>query len=143
MSQPPEWENLRAELSAVVSSAAAFNAYVFDVWSNFWCAAHSYAYVAEEELAELIRLIAKMKHVSLTRGAQLDTAYSNHVSRWHLYAKTYGSCYVLLLRFPGGFREAETRDAVAAALSRIEALTLLLPPPDGPGSDGGEAASSA
>ncbi len=135
MSQPPEWENLRVELAALVQGAEAFNAYVFDVWNNFWCAAHSYAYAPDEELAHLIQLVAKERHVALTHGGHLDTALSS--SSAHAYVKTYGSCYVLLLRFAGDFDEDRVRARVHAELTRLEALTLLLPPPEGPDSDGG------
>lgn len=135
MSQPPEWEHLQAELADLVLGAEAFNAYVFDVWNNFWCAAHSYAYAPDEELARLIQLVAKERHVALTHGGHLDTALS--VPDAHLFVKTYGSCYVLLLRFAGDFSVEQVRSRVHAAIPRIEALTLLLPPPDGPESDGG------
>jgi hypothetical protein len=35
MSRSPAWEDLRAELEAMVGAASCFNAYVFDVWDNF------------------------------------------------------------------------------------------------------------
>jgi hypothetical protein len=86
MSRSPEWEDLRAELEAMVGAASCFNAYVFDVWDNFWCAA---------------------------RG------------------------------FSGPFDLEKTREVVRDRLPGLEALTLRVPPPDGPGADGSEAAGTA
>ena len=141
MAQSAEWDELQRELEAVAVAAHAFNAYVFDVWDNLWCAAHGFSDVPREDVAKLIHAAAARRGVSLVRGGKLDTCISEFVG--YVYLRTYGSCYVLLLRFPGPFDQDKARGAVTEALQRLEALTLRLPPPDGPGSDGNEAAGSA
>ncbi len=141
MAQSAEWQELQRELEAIAGAAHAFNAYVFDVWDNLWCTAHGYDEAPREELALLIHAAATRKGVSLVRGGKLDTAFSQFSG--FIYLRTYGSCYVLLLRFPGPFDHDRAQQAVTEALQRLEALTLRLPPPDGPGSDGTEAAGSA
>lgn len=141
MSRSPEWEELRAELETVVGASSCFNAYVFDAWDNFWCAAHSFMEARGEDLVHLIHAAAARERVTLTRGGKLDTAISGRLG--HAYLRTYGSCYIVFLRFSGPFDVNETRTVVRAALPRLEALTMRLPPPDGPGADGGEAAGTA
>ena len=135
------WEDLRNELERVATGAHAYNAYVLDAWDVLWCAAHSFAAVYEEDLVAIVHAAGSKKGISLSRGGKLDTSLSS--PKGHAYLRTYGSCYVVVLRYAGPFDESKARDVVTAALPRLEALTLLLPPPDGPGSSGNEAASTA
>jgi hypothetical protein len=137
----PEWEKLRSELERLMHASRAFNAYVLDAWDNVWCSAHGYADTVHEDLTELVHDAARHRGISLTRGGKLDTYFSGRAG--HAYLRTYGSCYVLLLRFSGPFDHANAREITTEHLPRLEALTLALPPPDGPGSDGSEAASTA
>jgi hypothetical protein len=137
----PEWEELRAELEAIAAACSSFNAYILDVWDNSWCAARGFNDMPRADLADFIHAAASRKAVTLTRGGKLDTSLSGPMG--HAFLRTYGSCYVLLLRFSRPFDVEKTRDTVRAALPRLEALTMRLPPPDGPGSDGNEAAGTA
>jgi hypothetical protein len=141
LSRSPEWEELRLELEAVAAASSCFNAYVLDAWDNFWCAARGFTEAPREDLADLVHAAATRKGVTLTRGGKLDTSLSGRTG--HAYLRSYGSCYVLLLRFSGPFDVNKTREAVLDALPRLEALTIRLPPPDGPGADGSEAAGTA
>jgi hypothetical protein len=141
LSRSSEWEELRAELEAITGASSCFNAYVFDVWDNFWCAARGFTDTPRDDLADFQHAAATRAGVTLNRGGKLDTSLSGRMG--HAYLLTYGSCYVLLLRFSGPFDVAKTREAVREALPRLEALTLRLPPPDGPGADGSEAAGTA
>jgi hypothetical protein len=141
MTPSREWEELRGELERVAAAALAYNAYVLDAWDVMWCAAHSFTAVYGEDLAAIVHAAAAKKGVSLTRGGKLDTSVSG--PKGHAYLRTYGSCYVVVLRYAGPFDESKARDVATAALPRLEALTLLLPPPGGPGSSGNEAAGTA
>jgi hypothetical protein len=136
-----EWGELRRELEVVARAAAAFNAYVVDAWGVAWCAASHFEHIWPEDLAELVRLAEECRRVPVARGGKLDLALSG--PKGHAYLRTYASCYVVVLRYAGPFDEAKAREAVSAALPRIESLTLRLPPPDGPGSSGNEAVGSA
>jgi hypothetical protein len=78
---------------------------------------------------------------SLARGGQLDIAMSDRMG--HRYLRTYGSCYVLLVRFSAACEVTAVRASIEPALPRWEALTLRLPTSGGPGSSEGQAAKRA
>ena len=141
MSASREWEALRKELEALAEATRAFNVYVVDAWDNVWCAARWFDSVYPDDLAALVRAEVTRRGVSLQRGGKLDASVVG--AKGHAYIRTYGSCYVLVLRFAGPFDSAATREAVVGVLPRLERLTLGLPPPDGPGSSGHEALGSA
>jgi hypothetical protein len=133
---------LRAELDAVVTDAGALNAYVVDAWDNVWCIARGSQTARPcRELAECVHSAVKQTGVSLARGGRLDMALSEGYGQ--VYLRSYASCYVILLQFSGPFNLNRARDAVRAALPRLEALTLLRPPDGGPGSAGNDAAATA
>jgi len=136
-----EWEELRKELEVLAAVTHAFNAYVLDAWDNVWCAARWFTSIYPEDLIALLHTSIARKGIPLQRGGKLDVSLSS--PKGHAYLRTYGSCYVLLLRFGGPFDEIGARAAVDAALARLELLTVNLPPPGGPGSSGNEAVGSA
>jgi hypothetical protein len=135
-----QWEALRRELESVAQRAKAFNAYVFDAWDNQWCAARGFSDVPRDDLVDIVHT-AIGRRTPLRRGGTLDTVVSGRTG--HAYLKSFGSCYVLLLRYAGGFDDDLTRTVVMDELARIEALTMALPSPDGPGSDATDAAKRA
>lgn len=135
-----EWQDLQRELETVAREAKAFNAYVFDAWDKMWCAVRGFNEMPREDLVDLIRAGIGRSGTPLQRGGTLDTCVRRPA---YAYLKTYGSCYVLLLRYGGPFDMKTTRAAVSGALSKIEALTLRLPPSGGPGSHAGEASKRA
>jgi hypothetical protein len=141
VSTSSEWQALRRELQILANTTSAFNAYVVDAWGVAWCAARYFESIYPEDLATLVHLAEERRRVRVTYGGKLDTALSG--PRGHAYVRTYASCYVVLLRYAGPFDETKAREATTAALPRLEALTLRLPPPDGPGSSGNQAAGSA
>lgn len=136
-----EWEALQRELDQVANAVDAYNAYVLDAWDNLWCSARHFDLVYNEDLVAIVRAATAPKGVPLTHGAKLDTCLP--APKGHSYLRTYGSCYVVVLRFGGTFDETKTREVVTAALPRIEALTLRLPPPNGPGTGSNEAVGTA
>jgi hypothetical protein len=58
-------------------------------------------------------------------------------------AKSFASLYVAVVWFGGPFTVAPAHDVLSAALPEIEALTLALPPWDGPGAGSGAARQRA
>ena len=137
----PEWRELQAALESVSSKARAFNAYVFDAWGKLWCAAHGFSEMPRDDLFDLIRTAVARSGTPLQRGGALDTCLSGRTG--HAYLKTFGSCYVLQLRYAGPFDQKSACAAVAKALPVIEALTLRLPPSGGPGGHASEASKRA
>jgi len=136
-----EWRALRDELEAISARTHAFNAYVFDAWDNLWCSAHSFESVASDDLLGFVHRMLARSHVSLVRGGVLDDCVSD--SRGYVYVRSYASCYVLVLRFSSRPECSLARAVVEAELDKLEALTLKLPPSDGPGTSGAESANRA
>jgi hypothetical protein len=141
LTESVEWQDLQRELELVVKTVGAFNAYVFDAWDNMWCSAHGYVEAPRDDLVKLIHAGVVKGRRPLARGGQLDTAMSDKMG--HRYLRTYGSCYVLLVRFSAGPDVAAVRAAVGSALPQLEARTLRLPTVGGPGGSGNEAAKRA
>ena len=137
----PEWEELRKALEALADATGAFNAYVLDAWDYLFCAARWFEHVYADDLAAVVRAAVARNGIPLQRGGKLDLTILHQ--NCPTYLRTYGSCYVLVLRFAAPFEEGEVRQRVAAVLPRLELLTISLPPPDGPGSAGNEAMGSA
>jgi hypothetical protein len=69
----------------------------------------------------------------LSRGGRLDRALIPSREDYGLF-RTFSGVYVLLLRSLVPVDGASWPGAITEALPRIQALTLALPPPDGPGS---------
>ncbi len=133
-----EWKELQGELQALAQSAKAFNVHVFDIWDNCWCAARGFNEMPRPDLVDFIRAAESQARVALQRGGSLNDSFSSRMG--HVFIRTYGSCYILLLRFSAPADTVQVRSAVGAALPRIEALTLRLPPSGGPGTLPHEAA---
>lgn len=128
----PEWLALQDRLVTLTTFTGAHNAYVVDAWLNIWCSAHSYDAALEGLARDLTRTALGTLRPSLQRGGRLDRSLPC------TYMRSYAGVYVLLLRFSGEFEDRAVQSAVAAALPAIEALTVALPPPDGPGAGGAE-----
>jgi hypothetical protein len=68
---------------------------------------------------------------SLRRGGRLSVANVDGDDRY--IAESFAGIYVVVVWFEGPFELDLARARVRRAQPRIEALTLALPPPDGPG----------
>jgi hypothetical protein len=73
----------------------------------------------------------------IRRGKHLDVAKVDGDDRY--VATSFAGIYVLVEWFDRAFEPALVRARIRRAPPEIEALTLGLPPPDGPGCDDGSA----
>lgn len=128
----PEWQRLADVLSALSTECGATNGYVLDAWANLWCAGNDLHSGGESDrVMSLAQRELATLPVALNRGGKLDRAHGE------TYFRSFAGIYVLVLRFnDDAIDAAQVRAAVAKALPAVEALTLLLPPPDGPTSGG-------
>lgn len=133
----PEWERLGAALFALAEACGTRNAFVLDAWANLWCAANRYDGPDGDLAMELAHAQLAALPIPLNRGGGIDRVA--HRS----FLKSFAGIYVLALLFDGPFSPAAVRAAVDNALPGIEALTLLLPPPDGPEAGSGRGAGIA
>jgi hypothetical protein len=136
-SRTPEWLALSAELVALSRAAHAHNAYVADATGMSWCAAHDFSEQLPQAVSDLLTWKLEQIPKSLPKGGVLDAVVSHATGTptGHAYFASFAGVYILVLRFAGPFDVENVRARVRAALPRLEALTLALPPPDGPERD--------
>jgi hypothetical protein len=129
----PEWQRLADALGDLSRESGATNGYVLDAWANLWCAGND-LYLGGESgpIMELTQAQLLSLPRPLNRGGRIDRAQGL------TYFRSFAGIYVVVLRFQAPFDLAALRPVVTKALPRIEALTLALPPPEGPGSGGAE-----
>jgi hypothetical protein len=124
----PEWAALAQALAALASRTGATNAFVIDAWGHLWCRARAHG--APDHLFRLATAVLQRASKPLTRGGRLDVGAIGDDEAW--YARSFAGVYVVLVLFERTFDELAVRRAVTESLREIEALTLSLPPPDGP-----------
>ena len=124
-----EQQELAGALHQLCMDSGASNAFVFDAWGLIW------AYATRPEGTVRERLFAQLKRIlegvepRLHRGGKLDRLIDDPKSP--MFCVSFSSAYVLGLWVGEGANDFQMRRAVKAALPRIEAMTLALPPPDG------------
>ncbi len=123
---------LAAALATLAKECGAQNAHVLDAWANLWCSADAYDGPGGDLAIGLTDAQLKKLRLPLNRGGRLHCATATD------YFRSFAGIYVVNLHFAGPFDADAVLTATDAALPRIEALTLLLPPPEGPGSGGAE-----
>lgn len=127
----PEWQRLADALDELSRECEATNGYVLDSQANLWCAGNDLYYGGESDaVMDLTQKQLAALPQPLNKGGRIDRAFGR------TYFRSFAGVYVLALRFAGPFDVSRAREASSRALPKIEALTLLLPPPEGPGSAG-------
>lgn len=134
----PTWAALHRALGELVSECGATCAAVIDDGNGLWCTSHR----GFDEAADRFyrEEIATRPDVRLKRGGRLHVVREQPPDRAYV-AESFASIYVVIVWFDREFDPFTARTRVRAALPRIEALTLCLPPPFGP--DAGAAAGKS
>ena len=134
----PQWQRLAAALGTLAAECGAANVYLLDAWANLWCAGQDpYDGSDNTRIMEFTHRQLAALRVPLNRGGRIDRAYPN------AYLRSFAGVYVIVVDLSGRFDVSLVRAAVGKALPNIEALTLALPPPDGPESGGAAGFGSA
>ncbi|WP_437812635.1 hypothetical protein [Sorangium sp. So ce1078] len=135
----PAWKALRDALGDLVARAGAVTAAVIDESNNIWCAwpVSPAVLPLAARFAELE--VAHRAGPPLRRGGRLSVARPAAPPEDAYLAESFGGIYVLVLWFEGPFDAAFQRARLRRELPRIEALTIGLPPPDGPEASEGAA----
>ncbi len=120
--------------SLVYDCDASFGA-IIDEGNGLWCAAPAMAGAAATANRFYQREMAP-RSKSLLRGQRLSIQKASGLDRYA--AESFAAIYVVVLWFDEAFEPLEIRRRICEKLPLIEALTLALPPFDGP--DGGDAA---
>ncbi|WP_437589661.1 hypothetical protein [Sorangium sp. So ce1000] len=135
----PEWKALRDTLSDLVARAGAAAAAVIDESNNIWCAWPVAPTVVPLAARFAERELGDRSGPPLRRGGRLRVARPAAPPEDSYLAESFGGIYVLVLWFGGPFDADFQRARLRRELPRIEALTVALPPPDGP--EAGEGAA--
>ncbi|WP_437953469.1 hypothetical protein WME98_24390 [Sorangium sp. So ce296] len=139
----PEWKALRDTLRDLVARAGAAAAAVIDESNNIWCAWPVASTVPPLAARFAERELAGRPGPSLRRGGRLRVAHPAGSPDDSYMAESFGGIYVLVLWFNGPFDPDFQRARLRRELPRIEALTVALPPPDGPDATEGAAKQRA
>ena len=145
--QVPEWKALADELESVVQQLAATNVVVTDAWGHLWCRGIVIPEGESGMVHDLIADVLRSAPRPLERGGKMDRAHVEARGAW--YTRSFAGVYLVLAWWLEDrlrservreSREPLARTVIARHLPRIEALTLKLPPPDGPQITSGAAA---
>ena len=123
----PEWKALQDELRSLAGACHARLVAVISTGNVLWCVSHFFPDV--DALADGFyhdEIASRRK--SLRRGAVLDFAVQR--GRDACIARSFANIYVLVMWSRGTFDITHVRGEIRAALPKIEALTLNLPPPN-------------
>lgn len=153
----PEWQALRRALDSLVAECeGAILAAVLCESNVLWCWSRPTAHLRDRWSEVVCRTdvfhageVASLR-LPLRRGGRLSVARRRERLRlvptagsapsWLVYAaESFASVYVLVVWFTDLTDPTAHTPALRAALPRIEALMVALPPPDGPGSGSGAA----
>ena len=134
----PGWRALNAALERLAERCGARAATVLDEGFVVWGEARAGGDLSGPLVDEVDRFyrteieprISEMRH-GVSIGMQ------NVSGRDYYVAKSFASLYVVVVWFSGPFDVAAAHDLLSAALPEIEALTLSLPPWDGPDAGSG------
>ena len=135
----PEWKALRDALRDLVTHAGGCAAAVVDASGSLWCIWPVAPTTLPPAERFLERELAEPQRVALRRGGRLRVAHPAEPSEDSYLAASFGGIYVLVLWFKGSFDPDFQQARLRRELPRIEALTVALPPPDGP--EAGEGAA--
>ncbi|MCC6873578.1 MAG: hypothetical protein IT378_04645 [Sandaracinaceae bacterium] len=136
-----EWRALASVLAALAERVGASNACVTDAWGHLWCRGRPLSSEEQDRVLALARAIPERAPKPLPRGGRVDGGGIEQGQRWH--ARSFAGVYVALILFEHPFDELAVRRALQDLLPEIEALTIALPPPDGPDATSGVATKQA
>ncbi len=131
---------LNAALDRLAQRSGARAASVVDegfaVWGEGY-ASHTMGSPLAEKVDRFYRTEIEPRISEMRRG--ISIGMQNVAGPDYYVAKSFASLYVAVVWFGGPFTVAPAHDVLSAALPEIEALTLALPPWDGPDANSGAA----
>jgi hypothetical protein len=130
----PELEALTLALLELVRDSGASLGAIVDESSVVWCVVPASA-EAEAIVDQFFRTEIAPNTKSLLHGHRLSIHQGSGPFR--CVAESFAALYVIALWLEAEFDTELVRARIRLALPKIEALTLAVPPFDGPGSGGG------
>lgn len=129
-----ELQALTHALAELVRECGATLGAIVDESSVVWCTVPASA-DAEETVAEFFRTEVAPNIKALLHGHRLSIHRATGPRRY--VAESFAALYVVVLWLEEEFDTELVRARIRLALPRIEALTLAVPPFDGPDGSGG------
>jgi hypothetical protein len=130
------FELLTAALDRLAEATRASGAAVLDGSDCLWCWSSSVR-IDDDTPFELLERAIESTKKPLARGGHLDLVHRQDAP--YFVARSFAGIYVLLVWFEESFDATQTRTVMNVTLPKIEALTLALPPTDGPSTTAGAA----
>lgn len=128
--QSPEYVALAGELDKLSDSVEALNSLVFDQAGLIWCTGVAIYSNERPILYGQIAQVLEKQDPPLTKGGRIDRLVQSESHS--LYCRSFAQTYVVGVWFDTPAPDLLVRRSVGNALPRIEQLTMLLPPPEGP-----------
>jgi hypothetical protein len=132
---------LARELDKLSDSVEALNSLVFDQAGLIWCTGVAIYSDERPIIYEQIVEVLNKQNPPLVKGGRIDRVVQG--TSHFLYCRSFAQIYVVGVWFDEPAPDLLVRRSVSNALARIEALTMLLPPPEGPDTNAGVAAKRA
>lgn len=139
--QSPEYVALARELDKLSDSVEALNSLVFDQAGLIWCTGVAIYSDERPIMYGQIAEVLEKQNPPLIEGGRIDRAVRG--ASHSLYCRSFAQTYVVGVWFDVPPPDLLVRRSVKNALPRIEALTMLLPPPEGPDTNAGVEAKRA
>ncbi len=129
------------ELDTLSDSVEAINSLVFDQAGLIWCTGVA-IYSDERPIlyGQIVEVLNKQSP-PLVKGGRIDRVVRG--DSHFFYCRSFAQTYVVGVWFDAPPPDLLVRQSVSNALPRIETLTMLLPPPEGPDTNAGVAAKRA
>jgi hypothetical protein len=137
----PVWTKLYVALASLAKACGGGFAFVIDEGNGLWCVGirdvAPTASTPNEDLAadRFFRAEVEPRMPTMRQGVRFEAYSVEGEDRYA--AQSFAGIYAVVVWFDVSFEPALVRARIRRALAEIEALTLALPPSDGPGADEG------
>jgi hypothetical protein len=137
----PAWKKLYGALAKLAAECGGAFAFVIDAGNGLWCvglanSGPTTVTMPEDRAADRFYQSEMVPRLTaMRRGSRLDVAKTDGEDRY--VALSFAGIYAAVVWFDGAFDPSVVRARIRRALPEIEALTMALPPSDGPGFDEG------
>jgi hypothetical protein len=137
----PTWKKLYGALAKLAAESGGSFAFVIDRGNCLWCvglanSGPTTVTMPEDRAADRFYETEMVPRLAaIRRGTPFDVAKT--VGKDRYLAASFAGIYAVVVWFSAPFNPALIRARIRRALPEIEALTLALPPSDGPGFDEG------
>jgi len=139
----PTWKKLYEALASLAAECGGPFAFVIDEGNGLWCVGiadqgpHTMTSHEDRAAERFYQNEMVPRLTAIRRGTRMEVTKVDGDDGY--VASSFAGIYAVVVWFDRAFEPAMVRAKVRRALPEIKALTLALPPSDGPGYDEGAA----